>query len=83
MLAAIASAAGSGAPAAVKLTQSVPASAVIEWDAAGATCVSADHFLTTPPGTTATQPASTNHSSTWLVCLLTVHPVVIGTSGKK
>jgi hypothetical protein len=73
----------SGTPATVKLTQPAPASAVIEWDAAGSTCVSADHFLTTPPGTTATRPAGTNHSGRWLVCSLTVHPVVFGTSGKK
>jgi hypothetical protein len=73
----------SGTPATVKLTQAAPASAVIEWDASGSTCVSADHFLTTPPGTTATQPVGTGHSGRWLVCSLTVHPVVVGTSGKR
>jgi hypothetical protein len=73
----------SGAPPTVTLTQAEPASAVIEWDAAsynGSSCVSADHFLTTAPNTTATQPVGANHIG--LVCAPTVHPVVPGLTGQ-
>ena len=76
---------GSATPSTVTLTQSQPASAVIEWEAAsygGSTCVSAAHILTTPPNTSATRSVSPSHPGGWLVCRLTVDPVIPGTTGK-